>query len=130
MQTDTTMNESCQSASTVLQAVPSIPRDSEGPVFNEPWEAEVFAMTLSVHEQGMFTWKEWAAMLSESISEAQQQGDPDLGNTYYSHWLTALENMIVHKQIGSRSQLEQLRNDWDHAARHTPHGQPIELCTP
>lgn len=114
----------------MLQCVPSIPRDDEGPVFSEPWEAEVFAMTLSMHEQGAFTWKEWAALLSESIRTAQQQGDPDLGDTYYSHWLTALEHMIVHKHIGSRSQLDQLRNAWDHAARHTPHGQPIELLRP
>ena len=119
-----------QTASTALQALPSIPRDDDGPVFSEPWEAEVFAMTLSMHEQGVFTWKEWAAMLSASISQAQQQGDPDLGDTYYSHWLTALEQMIVQKRIGSHSQLDQLRNDWDHAAHHTPHGQPIELSRP
>ena len=121
------MSTTHQRASTVLQAVPSIPKDDEGPVFSEPWEAEVFAMTLSMHEQGVFTWKEWAAMLSNSIRKAQQQGDPDLGDTYYSHWLTALEHMIVQKRIGSRSQLDQLRNEWDHAARSTPHGQPIEL---
>ena len=130
MQANKIMSKTHQSASTVLQAVPSIPRDTEGPVFNEPWEAEVFAMTLSMHEQGVFTWKEWAAMLSDSISQAQQQGDPDLGDTYYSHWLTALEQMVLQKRIGSRSQLDQLCKDWDHAARHTPHGQPIELSRP
>ena len=121
------MNKTDQNTATALLAVPSIPRDDEGPVFREPWEAEVFAMTLSMHEQGAFTWKEWAATLSDSITKAQQQGDPDLGDTYYSHWLTALEHLIVQKHIGSRSQLDQLRNDWDNAARHTPHGQPIEL---
>ena len=124
------MSTDHQIAATVFRAIPSIPKDDEGPVFSEPWEAKVFAMTLSMHEQGVFTWKEWAAMLSDSIRQAQQQGDPDLGDTYYSHWLTALEQMIVQKQIGSHSQLDQLRTEWDHAARHTPHGQPIEISRP
>ena len=69
-------------------------------------------------------------MLSDSISQAQQHGDPDLGDTYYSHWLAALEQMIVLKRIGTHSQLDQLRSDWEQAARHTPHGQPIELSRP
>ncbi|ASJ71034.1 nitrile hydratase accessory protein [Granulosicoccus antarcticus] len=116
-----------KNSDTALQALPSIPRDTEGPVFSEPWEAEVFAMTLSLHEQGVFTWQEWATTLSESIRTAQQQGDPDLGDTYYSHWLSALEHMIVQKRIGERSELARLHNDWDEAACRTPHGQPIEL---
>ncbi len=37
-------------------AVPSIPRDAEGPVFREPWEAQAFAMALALNERGLFTW--------------------------------------------------------------------------
>ena len=44
-------------------AVPSIPLDSEGPVFREPWEAEAFAMALALQERGLFTWGEWATTL-------------------------------------------------------------------
>ena len=36
-------------------AVPGIPRDAEGPVFREPWEAQAFAMALALHERGVFT---------------------------------------------------------------------------
>ena len=71
--------------------VPSIPRDADGPVFREPWEAQAFAMTLALHERGLFTWPEWAAALSQEIKRAQAAGDPDTGETYYSHWLAALE---------------------------------------
>lgn len=126
MQAGVSMSVIDKRASAVLQVLPSIPKDSEGPVFNAPWEAEVFAMTLSMHEQGVFTWKEWAAMLSDSIKQAQQHGDPDLGDTYYNHWLTALERMIVYKKIGSRLQLEQLKDEWEFAVLNTPHGQAIE----
>ena len=67
--------------------MPSIPRDADGPVFREPWEAQAFAMTLALHERGLFTWNEWAAALAAEIKRAQAAGDPDTGETYYSHWL-------------------------------------------
>ena len=42
------------------EAVPSIPCDAEGPVFREPWEAQAFALTLSLYDRGLFKWPEWA----------------------------------------------------------------------
>jgi nitrile hydratase accessory protein len=74
-----------------MPAVPGIPRDSDGPVFNEPWEARAFAMTVALHQRGVFTWPEWAEALSQQIRAAQAAGDADLGHTYYQHWLRALE---------------------------------------
>ncbi|QQP91129.1 nitrile hydratase accessory protein [Skermanella sp. TT6] len=67
--------------------------------FREPWEAQAFAMTVKLHEAGHFTWSEWAATLSEEIAAAQDRGDPDQGNTYYHHWLRALERMVVTKGL-------------------------------
>ena len=69
------------------RALPGIPRDDDGPVFREPWEAQAFAMALALHGHGLFTWNEWAATLAEEIRRAQQGGDPDKGETYYRHWL-------------------------------------------
>lgn len=113
--------------SAIVDELPSIPHDNEGPVFAEPWEAEVFAMALSLHAKGVFTWTEWAEQLHKSIQLAQQKGDPDLGDTYYSHWLDALETLIVTKQLGSADQLATLYTQWDDAAKTTAHGQPITL---
>ncbi|HKA46299.1 MAG TPA: nitrile hydratase accessory protein [Burkholderiales bacterium] len=110
-----------------LAAVPGIPRDAEGPVFREPWEAQAFAMTLALHERGLFAWTEWAATLAAEIKRAQQAGDPDLGNTYYNHWLAALERIVAEKGIASEHSLARYRAAWDHAADRTPHGLPIEL---
>src|SRR5437899_6718508 len=97
-------------------AVPSIPRDAEGPVFREPWEAEAFAMALSLHERGLFTWPEWAAALAAEIKAAQAKGDPDLGDTYYHHWLAALECLVITKGVADENQLEKRRLAWDRAA--------------
>jgi nitrile hydratase accessory protein len=104
-----------------------IPRDDDGPVFREPWEAQAFAMALTLHERGLFTWNEWAAALADEIKRAQAAGDPDTGETYYRHWLAALERMIASKGVASRETQHRYRDAWDHAADRTPHGTPIEL---
>jgi nitrile hydratase accessory protein len=53
------------------EAVPGIPRDADGPVFREPWEAQAFAMALALHARGVFTRREWAATLGAEIKPAQ-----------------------------------------------------------
>jgi nitrile hydratase accessory protein len=108
-------------------AVPGIPRDDDGPVFREPWEAHAFAMALSLHERGLFSWTEWAATLAEEIARAQAAGDADTGETYYRHWLATLERLVADKGVASSDTLTRYRDAWDHAADRTPHGSPIEL---
>jgi nitrile hydratase accessory protein len=103
------------------------PGAQASPVFREPWEAQAFAMVLRLHEQGLFTWPEWAAVLASRIDSARALGDPDHGDTYYRHWLGALESIVEAKGASSAAELERYRDAWDHAADRTPHGQPITL---
>jgi nitrile hydratase accessory protein len=112
-----------------LQANPGLPADGEGPVFRAPWEAQAFAMTLALHEKGVFDWVEWASMLGETIKAAQSTGDKDTGDTYYMHWLVTLERMLAEKAVSTVSDLRSCRDAWERAAARTPHGQPIELRT-
>ena len=109
------------------EAVPGIPHDGHGPVFREPWEAQAFAMTLALQQRGLFTWSEWATALGAEIKRAQAAGDPDRGDTYYRHWLAALERLVTDKGVASEETLGRYREAWDHAADRTPHGTPIEL---
>ena len=114
-------------ADRAAKAVPSVPRDGDGPVFGSPWEAQAFAMALSLHERGLFTWTEWAAALADQIKLAQAAGDPDTGETYYLHWLATLEHLVAAKGVTTQDALHRYRDAWDHAADRTPHGKPIEL---
>jgi len=114
-------------AQTVAQAVPGFPHDAGGPVFREPWEAQAFAMTLTLYDRGLFTWPEWAAMLAAEIEHAREQGDPDTGETYYHHWLAALERMVAEKRVTDAQTLSRYHDAWDRAADRTPHGTPIAL---
>jgi nitrile hydratase accessory protein len=109
-------------------ALAPIPRGEDGaPVFREPWEAQAFAMTLTLHERGLFTWAEWADALAGEIRRAQQAGDGDDGSTYYGHWLAAIERLVAAKGVTSREALAARRDAWDRAAHATRHGDPILL---
>ncbi len=99
--------------------------DGGAPTFNAPWEAQAFAMAVLLHERGLFTWSEWAEALSAEVRRAQSIGDPDNGRTYYRHWLNALEKLVVAKVVTSLGMLGVLRDQWDFAARETPHGEPV-----
>ncbi|WP_027536091.1 nitrile hydratase accessory protein [Bradyrhizobium sp. WSM3983] len=118
---------SSDAAAAATAAVPSIPRDDDGPVFRAPWEAHAFAMVLTLHDRGVFTWPEWAVALADEIKRAQAAGDPDTGETYYLHWLATLEGLVARKGVASMDTLSRYRDAWNHAADRTPHGKPIEL---
>jgi nitrile hydratase accessory protein len=104
-----------------------IPRDQEGPVFAEPWQAQAFAIAVKLSERGYFTWKEWAAALADELKAAAERGEPDDGSHYYEHWLAALERMIASKGLSDANALLERKEAWADAYRHTPHGKPVEL---
>lgn len=109
-------------------AIPGLPVDAESAVFNAPWEAQAFALTLALHERGAFTWPEWADALAEVIREVQARGEPDTGEQYYRHWLAALERLAARLGLVTGAALVVRQRAWEEAARLTPHGQPIVLA--
>ncbi len=116
-----------QSVSEATRSVPGIPCGVEGPVFKEPWEAQAFALAVSLQQKGLFSWGEWAGLLGEEIKKAQAAGDADTGETYYQHWLATLERIVAMKGLASSDALHRTKHAWEHAAARTPHGAPIEL---
>lgn len=111
-----------------IDELPALPRDKDGPVFNQPWEAKAFALAIRLSEAGFFTWPEWVGIFSREIKAAQERGDPDLGDTYYRHWLNALESICEAKGLVGREDMQQRTADWRLAYLNTPHGQPIDLA--
>ena len=111
-----------------LTALPPLPRDEEGPVFAEPWQAQAFALAVKLSEQGHFTWKEWATALAAELKAAAAQGEPDDGSQYYHHWVTALERLVTEKGLSDSPALLNRKNAWVSAYQHTPHGKPVVLA--
>jgi nitrile hydratase accessory protein len=103
------------------------PAGPADPVFREPWEAQAFAMTLLLEARGAFSRAEWAQALGEEIRQAQRAGDPDSGDTYYRHWLAALERMVTAKGIATPAALREARHARSRAAARTPPGMPVTV---
>jgi nitrile hydratase accessory protein len=101
------------------------PLDGEGPAFREPWEAQIFALVLALHEAGVFTWSEWTAVLSRRVA-APHSAETDVGG--YGRWLAALESLLIERDIASAEALTARKNAWARAAEATPHGTPILLA--
>ena len=110
---------------TDLADSPGLPVSPEGdPVFPEPWAAEAFAMTVHLHERGVFTWPEWAQALSGQV---HQPGRADDGSDYFDCWVAALCDLLAEKQVADEATILGLQQSWQRAAEATPHGMPIEL---
>lgn len=107
--------------------VPGLPADLGGPVFQAPWQAQAFALALSLSDKGLFTWPEWVAALAKEIGDAAAAGDRDTGDSYYRHWLSALERLVTAKGLTTPDVLARYHKAWEAAAERTPHGVPIEL---
>jgi len=102
-------------------------KDEQHPVFAEPWEAHAFAITVKLSEKGLLKWSEWTNALTEEIKKAKEQGQPDFGNTYYQFWLSALETILLDKNILKKSDLKSMMEQWRRAHLSTPHGNPVKL---
>jgi nitrile hydratase accessory protein len=91
--------------------------------FDEPWQAQAFALVVALHDRGAFTWPEWAAALSARIKAAEASGPAD----YHACWLAALEDLVAVKGLAGTGELAARKVAWAEAYRHTPHGAPVEL---
>ena len=104
-----------------------MPRDANGPVFAEPWQAQAFALAVQLNKAGCFTWKEWANELATVLREAASRESQSDGSHYYYHWLLALERLCLSKGLTNALALNERRMAWAAAYRRTLHGRPVEL---
>lgn len=95
-----------------------LPPGAGEPVFEEPWQATAFAMTVALHERGLFSWSEWAEHLGAELKS---------GDAYYDCWMRALERVLAERGVAGSSEVDAVAAAWERAAHATPHGQPIVL---
>ena len=86
--------------------------------FDEPWQAQLFALTVALNEGGTFSWSEW----SEAFAPRWQETE-----AYWEAWSEALIALLQERGIADVDLVETLKVRWQEAARATPHGQPIAL---
>ena len=133
------------------------PTENGEPVFKEPWEAQAFSLVIALHESGVFSWSEWSDALAQAIrrdlhpsgledvaqrvseavgeDECEKIGEhmeekEDISDSYYQHWLAALEHLAIAKGLSEAGELALRVHAWREAYLATPHGQPVELSRP
>ena len=138
-----------------MSLFPDQPAENGEPVFKEPWEAQAFSLVIALHESGVFSWSEWSDALAQAIrrdlhlggledvvhrvSEAvgedvgektseRMEEKEDRRDSYYQHWLPALEQLAIAKGLSGAGELAQRVQAWRDAYLATPHGQPVELA--
>jgi nitrile hydratase accessory protein len=110
-----------------LAELPLLPRNEEGPVFAEPWQAQAFAVVVELIEAGKITRQEWADYLGLVLKEAEEQGEYDTGRRYYDHWLAAIELAVVEKKLTGWEDLKEeasiIRENDHHRREHQLQGE-------
>lgn len=99
----------------------------EGPVFDEPWQAQALAMADMLVRRGIFTPVAWSEALGGALRRAAAAGRPDTPGTYYAAVVEALEELLEQAGALSHDALHERLEAWREAYRTTPHGQPVEL---
>ena len=95
--------------------------------FDEPWHAEVFAVTVHLSERNLFSWIEWTEALGKQISKVKLRRAIDGSNDYYNLWLQALIELVSNKGITDPETIRDMQNCWADAYRNTPHGKSVNL---
>ncbi|WP_343080044.1 nitrile hydratase accessory protein [Ostreiculturibacter nitratireducens] len=88
--------------------------------FVEPWQAQLFALTVALNEAGHFTWTEWTAVFGPRVQAVE-------ASSYWQIWCEALVELLERCGFADAAEVQALTERWKAAARATPHGKPIVL---
>ena len=95
-------------------------------IFSEPWQAELFAITVNLHEKGLFHWESWTTKLGISLQRGKNKSKDDLEH-YFLNWLSALEETLLEKKVTELTKIMSIENAWRDAISKTPHGKKVEI---
>ena len=96
--------------------------------FEQPWHAAAFALTVHLHERGLFSWTEWADQLANALASDGSAGHLDGEDDYYRAWLAALQTLLVKRGVAGDEEISDMMTAWTEAYLATPHGHPVTLA--
>ena len=95
--------------------------------FEQPWHAAAFALTVHLHDRGLFSWTEWADCLAMTLADSSRAGSLDGRDDYYTAWLAALQRLLADAGVAGDDEISTVMAAWTTAYLATPHGQPVTL---
>lgn len=99
------------------------------PAFFEPWHAQIFAITVHLSQQGVFSWPEWAECFGATLKQHGLSKELDGGDDYFAAWLEALEIMLTGRNLAIDDEISDMVGLWRDAYLSTPHGQPVTIAS-
>ncbi|MGR3616334.1 MAG: nitrile hydratase accessory protein [Paracoccaceae bacterium] len=105
-----------------------ITHNAPEPVFEEPWHAHLFALTVHLNETGRFEWPVWADRFSTTLKQHGLECELNGGQDYFSAWLETLETFLAEGGDVLPQEAVRIRDAWEHAFLTTPHGAPVQLA--
>jgi nitrile hydratase accessory protein len=97
------------------------------PVFEAPWHAQVFALTVHLNESGRFEWSDWAERFGATLQRHGVGKELNGGEDYFNAWLETLETYLAETGDADTALVNQTRDAWEKAYLSTQHGQPVTL---
>ena len=98
------------------------------PVFDAPWHAQVFALTVHLNEADHFAWADWADRFGATLARHGLEKELNGGEDYFAAWLETLEGYLAEIGMAAPADVADLRNAWEAAYLSTPHGAPVHLA--
>lgn len=102
---------------------PADPLPADAPGFDEPWQAQIHAISRVLLETGRVAPQRWAETLGAAIRRRLTAGAPDTPETYYMAMTDAVAAVLALDEAA----LDTLTEAWRHAYETTPHGRPVTL---
>lgn len=77
--------------------------------FAQDWERQAFGVALALSRSGIFDWEDFRGQLISAIGQWEQSHDlSDSSWNYYECWLTALERVLLDKELVKADELAAL----------------------
>ena len=98
------------------------------PVFEAPWHAQLFALTVALNEAGHFLWPDWAARFGATLRRRGAATELNGGDDYFEAWLETLEAVLQELGTTEAAEIAAMTQAWREAYLSTPHGEPVALA--
>jgi hypothetical protein len=105
-------------------SLPDSLSEQDLPAFDEPWQAQAYAMAQVLIENGLMTPGGWASAFGAAIRSRLASGAEDTTDTYFA----AIGDALASELKLDEAELDQIMTDWRNAYETTPHGKPVILA--
>lgn len=95
--------------------------------FDDPWQAQIFALTVALSDAGHFSWHDWTVAFGATLKRHGAERALDGGADYFNAWLETLEGFLNDRGLAETGEALRVRHMWEKAYLSTPHGQPVRL---